>query len=114
MTLHAPEELERVNVLRCTSADAARFIGPCDLVMIDANHNYESVAQDIALWRPHIKCGGVLAGDDYSAQDFPGTVRAVKEAFGDDYRVQGTTWITRPSKPLGSCPQRIPEGMAGR
>jgi len=48
MATQAPEELERVNVLRCSSADAARMIGPCDLVMIDANHNYESVAQDIA------------------------------------------------------------------
>ena len=110
MATHAPEELERVNVLRCSSADAARMIGPCDLVMIDANHNYESVAQDIALWKPHIKVGKILAGDDYSERDFPGTVRAVKEAFSQ-VTVNGTTWAVRLGQPLQSCGQRVPEGF---
>lgn len=97
MRTWAPEELERINVLRCRSSDAAKIIGPCDLVMIDADHNYEAVAQDIALWRPHMKPGGMLAGDDYHAGDFPGVVRAVREAFGDfdAFDVQGTTWRKR-------------------
>jgi hypothetical protein len=93
MRQHAPEELERVNVLRCRSADAAKFIGICDGVMIDGNHDYEAVAQDIALWRPHMKPGGILAGDDYHDGDFPGVVQAVREAFGSSYGVRGTTWV---------------------
>jgi len=94
MRTHAPEELERVNVLRCRSAEAAQIIGSCDLVMIDADHNYAAVAQDIALWRPHIKTGGLLAGDDYST-DFPGVIRAVGEAFGPMAENVGTTWRVR-------------------
>ena len=96
MRQHAPEELERLNVLRCRSAEASKFIGRCDGVLIDGNHDYEHVAQDIALWRPHMAAGGILAGDDYDQNDFPGVVRAVKEAFGDDgYKTRGTTWVAR-------------------
>lgn len=94
MRTHAPEELERVNVLRCTSADAAKIVGPTDLVMIDADHNYEAVVQDIALWKPHMLPGGILAGDDYSPE-FPGVVRAVGEAFGGAAEIAGTTWRVR-------------------
>jgi hypothetical protein len=96
MRTHAPEELERINVLRCRSVDAAKFIGSCHLVLIDGDHNYEAVAQDIALWRPHMMPGGWLAGDDWSPQ-FPGVVQAADEAFGGrkGYEVQGTTWRVR-------------------
>lgn len=95
MRQHAPEELERLNVLRCRSADAAKFIGPVHGVLIDGNHDYEFVAQDIALWKPHMLPGGILAGDDYHEAEFPGVVRAVKEAFGDKYEVRGTTWVVK-------------------
>ena len=98
MREHAPEELERLNVLRCRSSEAAKVIGLCDGVMIDGDHNYEAVSQDIALWRPHMAPGGIFAGDDYSEADFPGVVRAVKEAFGTPgycYSIRGTTWVTR-------------------
>jgi hypothetical protein len=96
MRTHAPDELERLNVLRCKSSDAAKILGPCHGVMIDANHNYEMVAQDIALWRPHMMPGGILAGDDFSLADFPGVVQAVNEAFGPNgYESRGTTWIKR-------------------
>lgn len=96
MSEHAPEELELVKVLRCKSADAAKMIGPCRGVLIDGSHDYEYVAQDIALWRPHIITGGILAGDDWSPE-FPGVVRACDEAFGgrDGYETKGTTWMFR-------------------
>lgn len=92
MTTHAKAELECVTVLRCKSADAHRMIGPCSGVLIDGGHDYESVAQDIAIWLPHVRPGGILAGDDYSEHDFPGVVKAVKERFGSQYRHFGTTW----------------------
>jgi hypothetical protein len=93
MLKYAPVEFERLTVLRATSAQAAQIIGPCDMVMIDGNHDYVHVAQDIALWRPHVKRGGLLAGDDYHDKDFPGVVRAVGEAFGSNYQARGTTWF---------------------
>jgi cephalosporin hydroxylase len=91
MRTHAHEELERINVLRCKSHEAASIVGPCRMVMIDANHNYAEVAKDIAIWRPHMLPGGIFAGDDYSEGDFPGVVQAVKENV-PGYEVQGTTW----------------------
>ena len=36
-----------------------------DFCYIDAKHKYESVKQDISIWYPKIKEGGVLCGDDY-------------------------------------------------
>ncbi len=95
MRTHAPAELEYVKVLRCRSAEAAKMIGPCRGVLIDGSHNYEDVAQDIALWRPHVLGGGILAGDDWHEVEFPGVVRACDEAFGgrDGYKTDGTTWL---------------------
>lgn len=94
MSAYAPDVLERTTVLRCKSSDAARIIGPCVGVLIDGSHNYEDVVHDIALWKPHVRPGGLLAGDDYCEKDFPGVVRAVKEAFGEGgYQSSGTTWM---------------------
>lgn len=94
MRTHAPEELERIKVCRIGSAEASLIVGSCHGVLIDSNHNYEHVAQDIALWKPHMLSGGILAGDDYS-ENFPGVMRAVKEAFGTAFEVRGTTWLVR-------------------
>ena len=40
-----------------------------DFVFIDANHSYESVVEDIALWSKKVRKGGIVSGhdfDDYS------------------------------------------------
>ena len=36
-----------------------------DMVYIDANHRLEFVINDISIWLPKLKNGGILAGDDY-------------------------------------------------
>jgi cephalosporin hydroxylase len=96
MRSHAPEELEIVKVLRARSADAAKILGPTRGVLIDGSHNYEDVAQDIALWKPHMIPGGILAGDDWHETEFPGVCRAVREAFGPNgFEIDGTTWRVR-------------------
>lgn len=51
-----------------------------DFVFIDGDHSYEAVYQDIRLWLPVIKSGGVIAGHDYGV--YPGVVQAVDERFG--------------------------------
>lgn len=53
---------------------------PADLVFIDALHDYEHVKQDIALWWPRVRVGGMLAGHDFNHK-WPGVERAVAEAF---------------------------------
>lgn len=54
-------------MLRKTSAEAVKQFnnGTLDFVYIDARHHYEAVKEDIALWRPKVKRGGILAGHDY-------------------------------------------------
>jgi len=51
-----------------------------DFVMIDGSHQYADVVADIAAWKPKIRKGGVLAGDDYN---WSGVSRAVCEAFAN-------------------------------
>lgn len=40
-----------------------------DFVYIDANHTYECVYEDIELWYPKVKPGGIVAGHDYLKLD---------------------------------------------
>ena len=95
MRTHAPEELERIEVVRAYANYASRMFleHSVHAVMIDGNHNYEQVRQDILTWRPLVRAGGILAGDDYSS-DFPGVVRAVFEEV-PGHEVVGTTWRVR-------------------
>lgn len=65
------------------SATAAQFIADesLDLVFIDARHTYDSVFDDISLWLPKVRNGGILGGHDYQPGYFDGLVRAVDEKF---------------------------------
>jgi Methyltransferase domain len=63
------------------SADVAPQIEPgLDFVFIDANHEYDFVTQDIALYWPKIKPGGFLCGHDYGG-GHPGVIAAVDDFF---------------------------------
>jgi hypothetical protein len=67
-----------VDVLRMRSVDASRTFQDAwvDFVYIDALHDYGSVREDIAAWRPKIRPGGVLAGHDLY---MPGVKQALAE-----------------------------------
>jgi hypothetical protein len=69
-----------------------------DLLFIDADHQYESIKQDIADWIPKVKSTGMIAGHDYFnpvtgalENQHPGVKRAVDEAF-PRIRVGGHVW----------------------
>lgn len=70
----------RVRPVRVPSPQAAGAFADrsVDFVLIDANHAYEAVMADIRAWLPKVKSGGVLAGDDCTAE-FDGVRRAVAE-----------------------------------
>ena len=53
-----------------------------DWIYIDGDHSFEAVGQDLRLWAPRIKPGGVLAGDDYIWRDEHGNY-PVKQAVRD-------------------------------
>lgn len=73
---------ERSEILVLTSADAALAFEDesLELVYIDADHQYESVKQDIELWYPKLRVGGLFAGHDYSG-NCHGVMKAVDEFF---------------------------------
>ena len=54
-------------VLRMISEEASALFSPnqLDFIFIDGNHGYQSVKQDLELWYPKIKPGGLFSGDDY-------------------------------------------------
>jgi len=80
---------DRVNYLIRTSESASTFAkdNSLDLVFIDALHDYDHVLQDIRLWQPQIRPGGILCGDDYDNVKCPDVKRAVVDVFGDGYKL---------------------------
>lgn len=73
--------------MAASSLRAAAMFPPAsiDFVFLDAAHDEESVAADLAAWWPTIKAGGVMAGHDYDGF-WAGVVRAVDGFFGHDCR----------------------------
>jgi Methyltransferase domain len=86
-----------VTVWAMTSEEGAKRFGEldvkADLVFVDANHTYPFVKQDIAMWRPYVKPGAVMAGHDHTTE-FPGVVQAVAEAF-PGRTIRRTSWWIR-------------------
>lgn len=78
---------ERSSVWRMTGADAAsRIPHHClDLVYIDARHDEASVREDLEIWHPKVRPGGLLAGHDYVDDGAHGDsqfgVRSAVDAF---------------------------------
>lgn len=70
---------ERSKIVRKTSEEGSKMFdnNSLDFVYIDANHSYEACKEDIRLWWPKIKEGGVIAGDDYGKKF--GVKKAVDE-----------------------------------
>ena len=54
----------------------SRSYNSLDFVFIDASHIYKYVAEDIDLWEPKVKKGGLVSGHDL---DFPDVKKAVAE-----------------------------------
>lgn len=64
-----------------TSRQCQAEIPEVDVAYIDAEHSYEAVKDDIAVWYPRVAVGGALCGHDYysSGNTWPGVRRAVDE-----------------------------------
>ena len=58
---------ERSIIWRMTSEEAASIIPnqTLDFCYIDADHSYDGVIQDLELWIPKIKEGGIICGHDF-------------------------------------------------
>lgn len=82
---------------RRSSVEAAAEFEPgaIDLVFLDASHDYQAVAADLAAWWPRVREGGILAGHDFSDRH-PGVARAVQR-FAREHdravrRAAGSVW----------------------
>jgi len=56
----------RIHVIHAASIEAAKYIadGSLDFVFIDAEHDKNSVIQDIKAWSTKVRSGGGILGDD--------------------------------------------------
>lgn len=56
-----------VQMIKAWSKDAVKTFpdASLDYLFIDANHTYECAKEDIALWAPKVKPGGIVMGHDY-------------------------------------------------
>lgn len=65
----AKERLEPLGaiIIQKYSKEASEEIedGSLDFVYIDANHAYPYVKQDLNLWTPKVREGGIVSGDDF-------------------------------------------------
>lgn len=75
----------RAAQLRKTSAEAAPDFPDLslDFAYIDAQHHYAAVVEDITLWWPKVRSGGILAGHDYLDGIVSGTDFGVKRAVDE-------------------------------
>ena len=55
------------DIRRGFSADVVQTIpdGSLDFVYIDGNHNYHAIAEDLRVWVPKVRSGGIVSGHDY-------------------------------------------------
>jgi len=73
----------QLKLIHLTSKEAAEFVQrPLDLVFIDALHDEAHVDEDIHLWAPKVRPGGVVCGHDYDNKRFPGVRIAAERYFG--------------------------------
>lgn len=84
----------RIVIYRMTSIDASKIIpdNSLDFVYIDANHAYSYIKEDIKVWTPKVKTGGLVSGHDYGNKRF-GVTQAVDEAFSNVKEIDGVWYI---------------------
>lgn len=73
---------ERCRIHRRTSRQAAEQIADrsLDFAYLDSRHYREAVTEDLELWAPKIRPGGILAGHDYLDGVLPSGIFEVKSA----------------------------------
>jgi glycosyltransferase involved in cell wall biosynthesis len=94
-----------------------------DFIYIDADHSYQSVANDLKTWFTKVKDYGIIGGHDYGHPNFPGVKQAVNEFFGRfDWKIheegEGVWWVEKPPLnisfiiPAYNCANTIQEATA--
>jgi len=85
-----------VRLLPARTLDAARWWQePLDYLYVDADHTYQAVLADLHSWGRHVVPGGVLLGDDYGNDMYPG----VQQAWDEYAATRGLTLTRYQSDP---------------
>jgi hypothetical protein len=76
---------DRSCIMRSTSQEAVSEFtdAQLDFVYVDAQHHYDAVKEDIRLWLPKVRPGGLLAGHDYIDGVLDGSEYGVKSAVDE-------------------------------
>ena len=92
----------KIDYIKKYSDDAIEDVpNNVDFIYIDGNHQYEFVKNDIELYYPKLKEGGIIGGDDFCG-NFVGVVIAVLE-FVDKHNLKlhsriNDWWIVKPKE----------------
>jgi hypothetical protein len=90
---------DEIMLIVASSLTAAGFFADrsLDWVHLDTRHDEGSVRADIAAWRPKVKIGGWLSGDDYGNPKLPEVARAVLAVLPDaePWSTWQWRWIVR-------------------
>lgn len=80
-----------VSCLPLSSRNAVKHFedGSIGMVMIDAGHGTDDVIEDIKLWAPKVRKGGIIAGDDWS---WATVMKGVTQSLGTDINESGNLW----------------------
>lgn len=95
-----------IKPLRRTSLEAVELFEDesIDFLMLDGDHNYPVVKDEIIAYLPKMKVGGIISGDDFL---WPGVTQSVHETIGlnhvgqriikrdRDYRLSVSHWFYR-------------------
>lgn len=114
---HAYDEFLRNNLdlvmngtilpLRMTSSNAAKLLFDkgvqADTVFIDAGHTYKEVVEDIKVWLPLVKEGGMLCGHDYIQVDFMEVYEAVNDTLSNIENIPNTSIWTYKNEHRLAC-----------
>lgn len=79
--------------IRATSSEAVNNFkdDSLDFVFIDAIHDEAHVKEDIKLWLPKVKVGGIIAGDDFKPKRFTGLCSGVMQSLVE-FNIIGVVW----------------------
>jgi predicted O-methyltransferase YrrM len=83
---------KNLEVMKMSSKEAKEALGDTkfDMIFIDGSHDYDSVKEDISLWKNNAK--GLLCGHDFCSS-WPGVCAAVDESLKKDgVMFNGSIW----------------------
>jgi hypothetical protein len=91
-----------VEIYQGRSQDAEHYpplAGPFEFVWVDGSHALHDVYDDMSVWYPKVRQGGVFAGHDYQDWQFSPQVRTAVDRWTSErniaFETPGTSWLIR-------------------